>query len=1198
MNNEANGSSGDSTTGSIGNDPTLQSLLALLVNNVIQAPSINNSYQIMPDLSHTVGDFDGECEIGGEATAWLNNLNATAELHKWPNSLKLQMARRHMIGAARDWFLCNIDVITTWAEFESLFNKTFRADSSFSQRYAQMQARIQIKGESTTTYFHNKVRRCKLINLTFADTKEQILLGLWSDELSRTLLAARHMDTDELLADIVAYERVQKGRAENSYVDKTPWRPKTVREVDKRVSAKPANVTTAGTVASGDKEKSVVPIENKLRCWNCQKTGHSRRDCPSPRRNGDKCASCHWFGGKHHKSCTVKDKEEGKSNADNSTMCTSIGPDRRSGGTLHEKQVYLNGVHAMTGLIDSGSSVCILRESAGRRCGLIWEPDNTTIVGFGANAQTTTIGKTVVSLSIDEATLAAAVIYIVPDTSHQLDLLIGRPWCEAPEISYIKHGDSLTYYNTISFPFTQAASNESCSAEGALVVCDTKRIEANCVDVVTAMVNEVQIQVPVKNDSEHAVEVQANDILARRAVVAQFPQVKAEPLNRPLTYDDIRKPECLNTEQQTELLNLVNEYRSCFALNMSELGCTDLGTMDITIKPGSEPFAAKPYRVSRNEREEIQRHVQVWKDHGIVEDSTSAYAAPVLLVRKKSGESRLVLDYRRLNDQTVKQVYPLPNIDDLLEQMAGYRMFTVLDLAHAYLQIPLTSFITPDGTGQFTRMVFGLKNAPFEFTKVMDRAIGRLKNRIVINYFDDYFIPARDWEEMKERLRQVLEALVAAKLTLRPTKCIFAAKSIECLGFELSADGVRPGVVKLRAIEEFPKPKNEHEVRRFMGLASFFRRFVPKFAEKARPITELTRKETKFKWGPEQQSAFEQIKLDLLSEPVLQLFDATRPTELHTDASCNGLAGMLLQRDESGELRLVHCYSKKTSETERRYHSSKLELMAIVWALDRMRSWLIGVHVIIITDCQALVYMNSLKSTNSQITRWFDLIQEFDVEVRHRAGTAMSHVDALSRAPTEDSSDTLDDLITERLEVCVAVTEEEYVKGIGMQYSDPELREIIESLKQATASKITTQNYKLINGLLYRLVQSATGPRKLWMVPKRMRKSLVVKFHDLSGHFAVERTVSRMMERYYFPRMRRYVKAHINMCPECAIYKKLRGRQAGMLHPITPGNRPFETVNIDHLGPFPVSSKGNAYILVLVDNLTKFVKLYPSKTIQ
>uniref|UniRef100_A0A2S2NR86 CCHC-type domain-containing protein n=1 Tax=Schizaphis graminum TaxID=13262 RepID=A0A2S2NR86_SCHGA len=202
-----------------------------------------------------------------------------------------------------------------------------------------MQARVQIKGESNTAYFHNKVRRCKLVNLTFADTKEQVLLGLWSDELSRTHLTTRHTNTNELLADILAYERVKKGRAENSCIDKTPWRLKTVREVDKRISAKLPNVATAGTVASEDKKKSVVPSEIKLRCWNCQMTGHSRRDCPSPRRNSDKCISCHWFGGKHHKTCTVEDKEEGRPNVDKNTMCTSIGPDRRSGGTLHEKQV-------------------------------------------------------------------------------------------------------------------------------------------------------------------------------------------------------------------------------------------------------------------------------------------------------------------------------------------------------------------------------------------------------------------------------------------------------------------------------------------------------------------------------------------------------------------------------------------------------------------------------------------------------------------------------------------------------------------------------------------------------------------------------------------------------------------------------------------------------------------------------------------
>jgi len=292
-------------------------------------------------------------------------------------------------------------------------------------------------------------------------------------------------------------------------------------------------------------------------------------------------------------------------------------------------------------------------------------------------------------------------------------------------------------------------------------------------------------------------------------------------------------------------------------------------------------------------------------------------------------------------------------------------MFTVLDLAHGYLQIPMaksarpsTGFITPDGTRQFTRMVFGLKNAPFEFTKVMDRTIGSLKNKVALNYFDDYFIPAKNWSEMRERLHHVLKAFTDAKLTLRLSKCKFAAKSIEFLEYVLSADGLRPGPT----IREFPTPQNEHDVCRFMGLANFFRRFVPKFAETARAITDLTRKEVAFQWSETEKQAFEQYKSSLLNEPVLALFDATRPTELHTDASILGLAGMLLQEDDSGNLRLVHCFGKKTNEAESKYHSSKLELMAIVWSLDRLRSWLIGIHVTVVTDCQALVYMNGLKT--------------------------------------------------------------------------------------------------------------------------------------------------------------------------------------------------------------------------------------------
>lgn len=256
---------------------------------------------------------------------------------------------------------------------------------------------------------------------------------------------------------------------------------------------------------------------------------------------------------------------------------------------------------------------------------------------------------------------------------------------------------------------------------------------------------------------------------------------------------------------------------------------------------------------------------------------------------------------------------------------------------------------------------------------------------------------------------------------------------------------------------------------------------------------------------------------------------------------------------------------------------------------------MIGVHVIIVTDCQALVFMNGLKTTNPQITRWFNILQDFDIEVRHRPGAAMSHVDALNRAPTESSSDTMDELITNRLEVLIAITEEQFVKS--MQYSDPELRQIIDDLSQPMPTKTNFQNFELVSGVLYRIIKNTTGVQKLWVVPKCMRKSLVIKFHDQNGHFALDRTVAKIMEKYYFPQMKRYIRVHINMCPECALIKVPRDKPAGHLHPITPGKRPFETINIDHIGPLPRSTKENAHVLVMVDNLTKFVKVYPSKSV-
>lgn len=250
-----------------------------------------------------------------------------------------------------------------------------------------------------------------------------------------------------------------------------------------------------------------------------------------------------------------------------------------------------------------------------------------------------------------------------------------------------------------------------------------------------------------------------------------------------------------------------------------------------------------------------------------------------------------------------------------------------------------------------------------------------------------------------------------------------------------------------------------------------------------------------------------------------------------------------------------------------------------------------------VTDCQALVHLNTKKTSNPQIARWATLLSEYDYEVRYRPGSKMSHIDALSRAPVGKPMDTESELINDKFGVLLTMTEQEYV--ITMQRSDQQLKELINILnKPNQANKPERQqveNYELKNGMLYRRVQQNGELRLLWMIPNAMRKAMVIKFHDQMGQFSVDRTVSKIMERYYFPGMRRYVRYHINCCPECVLTKQPNGIQRWKLQPIEPGRRPFEVVNVDHLGPYVRSKSGNAYIIVIIDNLTKYVKLFSVK---
>ena len=355
--------------------------------------------------------------------------------------------------------------------------------------------------------------------------------------------------------------------------------------------------------------------------------------------------------------------------------------------------------------------------------------------------------------------------------------------------------------------------------------------------------------------------------------------------------------------------------------------------------------------------------------------------------------------------------------------------------------------------------------------------------------------------------------------------------------------------------------------------------------------------------------------------PVLALFNPATDVELHTDAASSGLAGMLLQADTEGRLHLVRCTSRKCSVTEAAYHFSRLELLAITYSLDKFRPFLIGRHFKLVTDCQALLSINTGTTKNPQMARWCALIQEFQFTVEHRAGTRMTHVDALSRNPTgppaigderiycgltqEGESDSEDDFLDERAAArngtlptspdIQLATYESKVRAVQME--DPKLQRLIDILRKPSTERLPSErgvvgNFELFEGCLYRKF----GSLRLFVIPDGLRKAVTIRAHGMQGYFCPKRTREIILRHSWFPRMSRYISDHIRRCIPCLAHRRRSGKQPGVLQQITVPERPFDWIHMDHVGPYPTTFSKNTHILVIIDRLTRFSYLEPVRS--
>lgn len=1152
------------------------------------------------NLNNVIPEFDPSNRTQ-TIESWLRKVNECSVIYGWDEKQTVHFSLQKLGGLARKWFEALPTVVFTWDEWQVKLRKAFPSEENYGRLLEEMLNRTSRSDESLREYFYDKLgllNRCEISGRKAVDC---IIYGI-SDRSIRNGAQAQNSSEPEDLLNFLASQRSRPLLNSKSHERIAP-RPSSSNP---DVSSSGANATT-------------------ITCYNCRLRGHPFYKCTKPII---KCRKCNRIG-HDYDGCrleTIVSSNSKSSQGGNSTEKNVLKID-----SYHEsnakffKSVLIND-KSFKAYIDFGSECTLLRKTDAEFLELTKDFDNVPVVrGFG-QASVVPLYKTNVFVRIDEIESDIEVL-VVDDIYMQTSLIIGQNFTELPFVTVLKDSSTLIFYKSPSPAMSEGPQgtlklyisvttkisktstvpvHSNCSFTGDVFIEGYNSVETGnefCLLQGAFSVSNGKGVVVITNLSPYALTLKSNVLIAR---AVPFKEQKMCQVNRiaidpstvePLNKDDIKTGPGLDSEQLDRLYVLLQNYRDCFATNISEIGCVRDVEMKIDLAD-SRPIFYRPYRLSHHERERVRETIDELLRNDIIQESRSDYASPILMVKKKTGEQRLCVDFRALNNKTIKDRFPLPLIEDQISNLSGNSFFTTLDLASGYYQIPmakesqhLTGFVTPDGHYEFKRMPFGLANAPAVFQRMVNRILGNRRFEYALAYLDDVLIPSKSIDEMFQRLEEVLTLFRQYGLTLKLSKCRFFDNTVSYLGYEISPLGIQPSEAKTLAVGEFPTPQNVHEVRQFLGLTGYFRKFIKGYGEIARPLTSLLKKDSVWRWSNTEDQAFLTLKDRLADRPVLALYDPTLETELHTDASSLGIGGILMQwQKDTRVLKPVAYFSRQTTPEEKHLHSYELETLAIVCSLKKFRVYLLGIHFKVYTDCAALRTTLTKRDLVPRIARWWLQISEFTFDIEYRPGVQMSHVDALSRntrlSAEPDNSPF----------VCVyTIGKENWL--LSLQLADPEISRIFKILKPENdqESRDIRKNYVVKDHTVYRKVDD----RLCLAVPRSARWQICRANHDEIGHLGYAKTLERIQHLYWFPKLRKFVKKYVAACLECAYNKDDASKQkSGHLYPIEKVQIPFHTIHLDHLGPFVRSKNGNTHILTIVDAFTKYVFIRAVKDVK
>lgn len=658
----------------------------------------------------------------------------------------------------------------------------------------------------------------------------------------------------------------------------------------------------------------------------------------------------------------------------------------------------------------------------------------------------------------------------------------------------------------------------------------------------------------------------------------------------------------LHPTQKEELYNLMLQYQDLF----SDIpGLTHLYMHEMKMKD-QEPITRRSYPVPFSLRPAVEVKLREMEQLGIIERSTSPYSSPITVVKKKDGTVRICLDARGLNEKLVDDTETPPRTEELLQKFCGCKSLSSIDLNSSFWQIPLspnsrpyTAFSYNGRIYCFKVMPFGLKTSVANFSRALDFVLGQEVRSFTSNYIDDLLVASSDFEIHLGHLRQVFQRLLDGGMTVNLEKSHFVRTQVPFLGHILTPHGIQMDHGKISSIQDFPRPTKIKHLRAFLGLCNFYKKFCRNYSNYTYGLRHLLKKSTRWHWGEREEKCFQDLKQRFIDSTVLIHPDLKKEFFLDTDSSHYALGGVLYQKMEHEEEGVVAFISRSLNGPELNYTTTEKELLAIVYALQKCRTYLLGNKVTVRTDHKALTFLKHCRFVSDRMLRWQLFLQQFNITVEHVKGSQNKVADILSRYPPKNEGD--GQKISPVLIAAFTVTgTNDIIKDLRhlakLQAADQELARKVELKQQQVAPTRSEQRtldcYKLDKGILLHTDKF----RNLDTIetPVCLRNKLIWHYHHELGHFGADKVYKVLRESFHWSGMWKQIKRTLATCELCQKAKHRNNTIEGRIQPIIT-NVPGQIVCVDYFGPLPVTRGRFRYIFVAMCAFSKFIKLFPMR---